>query len=720
VSASCAQARFPHGVGGVLNACASFTRNVSACNNYAIGIDTGRLPWWQDANTIVDSARSGQIANPNVNPTQYALDVTERTNFYRKFNSFMPCTDLPCGSQNPSDSESDGLCIHRISGALIPAPCYTDPTGTCVYKSHTLGGNPWTPYGGVVPSYILCHLTADNQTVNIVDVDLSNDGSGPNTDSVMIYATATGTVITNATLNISNVYWKCSNIVGTYCYNFATNDTLQFLSTNASSGYNFTNFNLTNVTMDGDIFTRLSQQGNAIAENLIGDSRGGNGQASGRIANIYLKNVLFMNTGHDVVVGNASGSITFDAVYAKDICINLNDGVHPSGCHGEFAEVGAAGGNSPYGGDGRVHASAYYINGTTWVGGTYGSGNYSSETTAPVYMTSGGPSGTIYDHGQVSDLIVFGNAGACSNLPLAGNYPYSPAHPCTISGPGGGWGIISTAWNPVITNLQLDHILADVTSYQSCYNGGGYNSGTSVPNQVTIAFNGTTMTVSNAGPYNPLPISTGFQRNYIGSLWMWPGNSIGVTGGSHSTFINTTILQNQAGGTLSPTATFVGTNLAAGVLTTSASVHLEVGQAVIQAIADGNFTYGYVASGCPGACVAPGTDLSGTSFQLTTLSGGSALTANTFGVNTNLRSYNDTGNCTTANVYCGTYILADSEPVLGPFTLTTDFGIGMAPPGTLTSNNNYWGGVSGDGAGTAITFSKYNTPNAWPAGGTCD
>jgi hypothetical protein len=692
-------ARTPGGDGGggspAVN-CAAFAID-NGCATRAIGIDTGRQPGFQDANTIATSARSGQL--PPTTDSDYRKALAVRTAFFRKFNSYIPGVDGPIGSQDPTDSGSGH------PGALKPISAFVDPTGTCKYWVSGSTGAPKNPFAvanGVQPNFVYCMLTHDNVTVKINDYDFSNEGAGTGTSFVPLYQKAVPGTFTNTTLSLNNVYAKCA---GKWCP-FVTPkiDQVRLIASQSAGGSQFVHIDITNVTFDGDNYNIMASPEHLnipVLTGLISDNKNDDFPVT---YTYHIRNTVIENTGHAVALSGPSGSWTFDSIYVKDTCV--------SGfklCHGEVAELAQ---NKHK----RHHLTQIFKNGFVWVQGQWNAaGPYEvyGEVTAPVYMTSGGPNGTIVDRGQVSDAFIFMNYQGCTNEPQAGNYPYGPDHACepnrhTI----GGLGIISLGWAPYIVSLDLERILADVTGNQNCYGVG--MSGSALGRRFVVGFSGHTMTLVAPPAANP---TAGMYPQGYGH--MYAGEGIIDLTGSHG--FTTTYIEppgpNQHGN-LDNFAKFAA-SLSGSTLKTVVSQNLEVGQPVYQDVSGRlGQAYGFVASGCPSSCVAVGTPVSGTTFQLVTTSGGSVLSS-VAATSANVRSYNDTGNCIGGqNFYCGTWTLHDSEPEIAP-TMTGDYAVFAHIDTFKATPDSYVGGTDGAGAGQLLTWADLASPSVSSVHGSC-
>lgn len=689
-----ADIHLPGGIAiGIGNICAPFAVD-NGCTNRASGINTGRQPGYQDTNMIVDSAASGQLGTGSGDPN-YAVYLAARIAFYRQFNEAIPGIDYPNGSQDPSDSGSGGSSLTPIYLLNV------DPArGDCNYypSGNVSPANPFPTRGGVKPNFVYCLATGSNRTSTIANYDFSNTGSGTGTDFVLVWLVQNGG-FANTTVNFNNDYNKC---VGGYCSGSSAGVGIASWvdSQKAASGASWTNVNFTNITFDGDFFNVYTSTSLIPVTQLWDDQRGDASQGN---YNFSMTNVVMENAGGTLATGNSGGIASMNYVNAVRVCMSGF-----GGCHGEFAELARATGYRP-------HLTVSYV-GDVWLTGSYGhpgcvgACDPGGEMTTPFYLTSGGGNGLIIDSAVVSYPIIFGNYGFCNGTPTPGNFPFSPNNVCVSSGSAGvgNSGILDTGWNPYIASLSVDHVLGDIIGTSTCYSNS-YGSSSVYTLTINIP-GGTTFNITSP---NVGTIGSGNLAAFKNVTWLWSGNGIhDITGGLG--FTDTFFLPPASQtGTEDPFAKFLATSAVAGTMTTDSPQQLEVGQAVIQDINTGN-ALGYVSSGCPGSCLSVGTAVSGSSFQLTTTSGGSTVQTTTF-VHQNVRSFNNTGNGIGGqNPDVGTLIMNASEPAIGVVAASQRWGSFAYIQSSSFSNNYYIFGQISSGLGTLMTFADLLAPGSNP------
>lgn len=679
-----------HGVGAAGVNCGLFTYD-NGCTTRAVGIDTGHAPAWQDTDLVCDSAWGGQL--PARTDPNYTTKCNARITSFHHFNSAIPGYDFPIGSESPTTLPA----ISSVgNGGTV------DNLGICKYWAYNGVGAPTNPapvYNGVQPGFIYCRYTAEHQHAIIKNFDFSNEGGGTGTAWVGIWIAAAAGTYVDTYLDIKNVYLKCGETTA-WCPYVGTNGNMDLVNWINSAQTSPTSISFINVTFDANVFALINKNyvgtgwsGAALAQ-FMNDTRNDYYPTyiagDSTIASMYqthFQNVVFARSGHDPVVGSPPGHYLFETMVVYAPCLS---GFF--GCHGEIAEI-------VQGKQFRHHTVQEYKNGIVWVNASWnakcgqpqvtcqgqidhgGDDRYapSGELTAPNYVGSGGPNGVIVDSYVGQDEFFFINPAQCTNAPTTDpTYPYGPDNPC--SGGSGGWATMAFGWAPYVWSTEIHRILFDDTGVQSCYAPGNPQPiGNAGGELAPIGFNGTTMTKLAPDPGNPAEsASTGVGTLFIegyGLGVIYPGQGIVDNSGTHVGFVNTYIKANHDflgsnAGTYIWNADItvdIGNN---GITSTRGqTLHLQVGQPLFPITSEPNGTNAiggangrYVASGCPGACLPMGTQITvngtGTPIvQLVTTSGGSTLIGTCCNATAQLnRTYNDGGYVTATGTYVTTGI----------------------------------------------------------------
>lgn len=778
--------------GGAAPAAAVFScSNFSAshqnfCGQNALQINTGRAPCWQDSNLVEDSAYSNQLGT--YHGAGYATALANRVAFFRQFNSYWPGVDGPIGSQCPYDSGSGGSSLRAI-GSFVNCnapPCTPgttdDDSGTCKFYVSGAGGSPANPFatsgGFTAPDFIYCLVLGPNTTVTLRNFDFTNEcgvtnwpatgGNAPcgnKTSFVPIWVASNGSFQANDTLNIYNSYITCPNSgtgPGGWCGGLpnlitcnpscagGANGGAHWVNTKSAGGGQFTTYNFFNDWFDGNNYNIIATHrvpGVSSAAGLARFFSSGYGTTANNgtvVLNVNFTNTVMENAGHTASITTQSTHMETHASMFNQVCISGFNG-----CHGEIGEMAQ-------GLNGMTRQSLVQLieDGTTWVSGAWGytsggaSDAISGETTAPVYMTSGGANYVIIPTGQVSDFFALNDNQVCTNDPVNGqtgtystmvgaNWPYSPANNCALQpSQVGAAGIISTGWPPYIQNLTLQYILADVSGMQGCS-----VTGNSKPlNAVAPGFNawinitGTTLTVVAPQTFNPLGLGgdSAHGPSWRGASALYPGEWVVDYAGNFPSFVQAytigTVGQGQLGN-LNNFATMQTSNSqSAGQVNMQNTETLEIGQPIWLQQSSGLVNQGFVQqSGCTASsgCGALNTEVTGTTFVLTSASCGSAgcpISSVTPPTSTGLSSYDDGPNCVGGHtVMCGTLTMSAAQPG-GCCTLggkQNEWAI-ITHVDTLMETSNFVYNNGAGAPGTQIHFADYVTPVYTSSGSYCN
>jgi hypothetical protein len=343
-----------------------------------------------------------------------------------------------------------------------------------------------------------------------------------------------------------------------------------------------------------------------------------------------------------------------------------------------------------------------------------------------MYCTSGGDNGSEGTLCELSHFFVFGQDQGCTNSPTPNsNFPYGPDNQCTGPSTPGGFAVISTLHNPYIQSMQFDHVLFDDTGFGECYNTGGDKStgGMTFGSSIINSNGSGIMTVARPQQQNPLSTQgAGTSLSVAGYGFPWPGMTIYDRLGNQPSFVTTYFEPTQTTGTFNVYASMAtGASQSSGQITFTSTQNLEVGQPVFND-SDASIV-GYIQSGCPGACTALNTNLSGTTFQLVTANCASAcnVTGNIPAANSAYRSFNDTGNGVGgAQIGVGTLNIHNtSEPTITFGSPNSEWGLSMHADSVTASNNQVWNGI-GTSTGTTVNFSDFSSPTVNTANGSCN
>lgn len=480
-------------------------------------------PSFQDTNFVYNHATTGQVANPNSNPSQYAADVLTYTTFAHYDLANRPYWDYPIGSANPSTLRG----IWRFNSDF--------PADNCTYNLAGTGALHTTyPYTNF--NYVYCFW----QTSSVANYDHLQGYDFSNCDASGVDATGQCTVLLYLQENLLgagqidvrgyNLYWKCTaTCLASSGINYIT-----------LKGYlNFECWWCAVIDWTTNIDTAAKPAG--TFHEVISDIRNQRDTLTAQSYNQFIKWKYSWIDGlaHDPMQsGGTSAAPDIDDSYSVDNGAGLD-----SNAHGEWDEMGG-----PFVNGTIVHD----YTGTMWL---QPSANFFIELTSPQY----GPGADNGNRYHIIEKHVFNVFNKVYGTGCSGHPPYSAANPC-LSGTGSIFcaddGLMSPGGNAAV-DLDLGDNIIDDNQCVGVYNNAQGPSGLG-------GFGSATVNINNDGTNSWLDIS-GYRPltdHAFPTQLMDPKSNFvfrsGAPVGWHNAW-GTTLTDGTLPSTLNEQASFVGT-----------------------------------------------------------------------------------------------------------------------------------------------------------------